>query len=173
VPLVAFVLLVVAPAVELFVVIEVAHAIGWSITLFLLLAFAFLGVVVMRRAGSSWWQSLRAGAAAGQVPDGRAAAHSALLFLAGLLLFLPGFVSDIVGLLLLLPPVRALLLAGTTAWFVRRFTSVTAPGGARIWTRQDGVIQGEVIREDVPPPDPDSRNGRSGGGEPPGLPPAS
>ena len=77
-----------------------------------------------------------------------------LLFLAGLLIFLPGFVSDGVGLVLLLPPVRALLQAATAAWFVRRFTAVSGPGGARIWTRQDRIVKGDVVREDEPPDSP-------------------
>ena len=175
-PLFFFVVLVVAPAVEIFVAIQVAGAIGWGLVLLAIVVFAFIGFSVMRRAGAGWWNALRVGAASGQAPDGRAAAHSALLFLAGLLLFLPGFVSDAVGLLLLLPPVRALLLTATTAWFVKRFTAVTAPGGGRIWTRPGQVIQGEVIRDDLHPEnpeDPGTPNGRSGGGDPPGLPPVS
>jgi len=77
-----------------------------------------------------------------------------LLFLAGLLIFLPGFISDAVGLLLLAPPVRAGLQAVTAAWFVRRFTSVSGPGGVRIWTRSessDRIVRGDVVREDEPP----------------------
>jgi UPF0716 protein FxsA len=111
---------------------------------------------VLRRAGASWWRALRGQVTAadgtavtGQRPDGRAAAHAALLFLAGLLIFLPGFVSDVIGLLLLLPPVRALLQAGTAAWFVRRFTAVSGPGGVRIWSRSEDPLRGEVIRGDI------------------------
>jgi len=163
VPLLLFCIFVVAPAVELFVIIEVANAIGWGWTLLALLAAGALGSYVMRLAGASWWRALRGrtragadrepgGAAAAGIPagmpDGAAAARAALLFLAGLLIFLPGFVSDAVGLLLLLPPVRALLQAATAAWFVRRFTSVTGPGGLRLWTRSDRVVRGQVIRED-------------------------
>jgi UPF0716 protein FxsA len=91
-------------------------------------------------------------------PDGAAAARAALLFLAGLLIFLPGFISDAVGLVLLLPPVRAVLQAATAAWFVRRFTSVTGPGGVPVWTRRGRVVPGQVVREDGtqgdPPTDP-------------------
>jgi hypothetical protein len=59
-----------------------------------------------------------------------------------------------VGLLLLAPPVRAALQAVTAAWFVRRFTSVSGPGGVRIWTRSessDRIVRGDVVREDGPP----------------------
>jgi UPF0716 protein FxsA len=156
VPLLLFFVFVVFPAVELFVVVETAHAIGLGWTLLALVAGAFLGAYVMRRAGSSWWRALRGQVTANdgavvtsQRPDGRAAAKAALLFLAGLLIFLPGFVSDVVGLLLLLPPVRGLLQAGTARWFTRRFTEVSGPGGVRVWTRSTGPAPGTVIRGDV------------------------
>ena len=162
-PLLVFFLVVVIPAIEIFVIVQVGHAIGFWLTLLALVAGAFLGSYVMRRAGASWWRALRGrvettegAVVSGQRPDGRAAAHAALLFLAGLLLFLPGIISDAVGLLLLLPPVRALLQAGTAAWFVRRFSSVEGPGGVRIWTRGtagDQVIKGDVVRDAQDPPD--------------------
>lgn len=156
-PLFFFVIFIVLPAVEIFVIVAVAHAIGLGATLLLLLAGAVLGSYVMRRAGASWWRALRGRVTTadgtevtGQRPDGRAAAHAALLFLAGLLIFLPGFVSDTVGLLLLLPPVRAGLQAATAAWFVRRFSAVSGPGGVRIWSRRDngGPLVGDIVRED-------------------------
>jgi UPF0716 protein FxsA len=157
-PLIAFFLLLVIPAVEIFVTVQVAQVIGWEWTLLALLAGAVLGVYVMRRAGSSWWRALRAAPTdtggvrvVGGAPDGAAAARAALLFVAGLLIFLPGFISDVVGLVLLLPPVRSLLQVATAAWFVRRFTAVTGPGGVRLWTRSDRVVRGEVVREDQPP----------------------
>ena len=86
-------------------------------------------------------------------------------------LFLPGFISDALGLILLLPPVRGLLQAATAAWFVRRFTSVTGPGGVRMWTRPDrvvpgNVIRGDVVRDDVVRDD----EPREGGSQPPQLP---
>ncbi len=152
--LLIFILFVVLPAVEIYVVTQVAHAIGLGWTLLLLVAGAVLGGYVMRRAGASWWRALRTRVTAadgtavtGGRPDGRAAAQAGLLFLAGLLIFLPGFVSDAAGLLLLLPPVRAALQAGVAAWFVRRFTAVSGPGGVRIWNR--GPVSGDVIRGDV------------------------
>jgi UPF0716 protein FxsA len=152
--LIVFFALVVVPAVEIFVIIQVAHAIGWGLTVLALVAAAVLGGYVMRRAGAAWWRALRGrvdrggSVVTGSAPDGSRAASAALLFLAGLALFLPGFLTDALGLLLLLPPVRSLLQAATAAWFVRRFTEVTGPGGATIWTRRDRVVRGQVVRED-------------------------
>jgi UPF0716 protein FxsA len=155
VPLFLFFVFVVFPAVEIFVIVEMVHWIGGLWTLIALLAGAFVGVAVMRRAGASWWTALRGGMTtrdgvviAGQAPDPRAAASAALLFLAGLLIFLPGFISDAVGLILLIPPVRGLLMTATSAWFLRRFTAVDGPGGLRLWTRRDRVVRGTVIRVD-------------------------
>jgi UPF0716 protein FxsA len=162
-PLALFVAFVAFPALEIYVAVQVAHAIGFGWMLLALVAAGFLGLYVMRRAGASWWRALRGRSGDGTNPDGRAAAASALLFVAGLLLFLPGFVSDALGLLLLLPPVRGLLQAGTAAWFVRRFTSVTGPGGVRLWTRETTVLRGEVVRDDEP---------REDGSQPPQLPTA-
>jgi UPF0716 protein FxsA len=178
-PLLLFFVFVVAPAVEIFVIVSVAHVIGLGWTLLALVAGAFLGAYVMRRAGSSWWQALRGQVTAadgavvtGQRPDGRAAAQAALLFLAGLLIFLPGFVSDAVGLLLLLPPVRGLLQAGTARWFTRRFTEVSGPGGVRVWTRPPGTAPGKVVRGDVVQGDVVQRDGvRDPDPEPPQLEP--
>jgi UPF0716 protein FxsA len=167
VPLLLFFVFVVAPAVEIYVMVQVGQAIGFGWVLLLLIAAAVLGSAVMRRAGASWWSALRANGTGSQLPDGRAAADAAMLFAAGLLIFLPGFVSDVVGLVLLLPPARRLIQTAAVAWFVRRFSAVTGPGGFTVWQRTTSdpqVIQGEVIREDRPD---------GGDGEPPRrLPPA-
>jgi UPF0716 protein FxsA len=174
--LIAFFVFVVFPAVEIYVIVRMVQLIGFGWTLVALVAGAGLGLYVMRRAGSSWWQALRGrvqtepgtaggGAVVTGPPDGAAAARAALLFLAGLLIFLPGFISDAIGLVLLLPPARALLQAATAAWFVRRFTSVTGPGGVPVWTRRGRVVPGQVVREDGSP-------GGPGEGRPPTDPPA-
>ncbi len=159
--LVLLLLLVVAPIGELWVAVQVAQAVGPGWTLLALAAATLLGIWVMRIAGASWWGALRAGRLEGRLPDGREVADAGLMFLAGLLLFLPGFVSDGVGLVLLVPPVRDGVQHVVTRWFTRRFTAVTGPGGTTIWTRSSEVIRGEVVREDVPPE----------GGRPPALPP--
>ena len=178
-PLLLFFVFVVFPAVEIYVIVQVEQVIGFGWTLFALVAGAAVGSYVMRLAGASWWRALRGratvdgagsegsgGAVVQGRPDGTAAARAALLFLAGLLIFLPGYISDVVGLVLLLPPVRALLQTATAAWFVRRFTSVTGPGGVRLWTRTDRIVPGQVVREDGDP-------GRPGPTKPPpALPPS-
>ncbi len=178
-----FTIFVVFPALEIFVFVEVVRAIGFGWALLLLVAGAALGSYVMRLAGAAGWQALRGQVEVDQAtgagsatppgpsvvqgrPDTVAAADAALLFLAGLLLFVPGFISDVAGLLLLLPPVRALVRGATAAWFVRRFTAVDGPGGVRMWVRDGGrVVPGQVVRDDG------GTGGPSQGSTDPGQPP--
>lgn len=155
------------PVLELFVATRVADAIGPGWTVLALVAFSLLGVWVMRIAGASWWGALRSAGPEGRLPDGREVADAALMFVAGLLLFLPGFVSDAVGLVLLVPPVRDGVQHLVTRWFTRRFTAVHGPGGTTIWTRSTQVVRGEVVRDDEQPPN------RPPNGQPPALPPGS
>lgn len=188
----AFLIFIVAPAVEIFVIVEVAQRIGFGWTLLALVAGAAVGSFVMRHAGAAGWRALRGrvvvggdttgagGPAGGAVvqgrPDTTAAADAALLFTAGLLLFLPGFISDAVGLVLLLPPARALVRGTTAAWFARRFTAVEGAGGTRVWVRNGRVVPGQVVRDDGSPgrPGPDGPSGPGGPPQslPPGPPPA-
>ena len=98
---------------------------------------------------------MRSRQVAGSAAAARTAGDSAMLFAAGLLLISPGFVSDVIALLLLVPFVRVLLRGAVAGWFVRRFTAVTGPGGMTIWTRgprmeDDRVIRGEIVRDDLP-----------------------
>ncbi len=116
-------LLIVVPVVELYVMVQVAHAFGfWEMLAALVLA-SLAGVWVMRYAGFRAWRRMTRAGIAGE-PIGREAANSALVFLAGVLLFVPGFVTAALGLLLLLPPVRALVRNR----FQRRFASATRRG---------------------------------------------
>jgi UPF0716 protein FxsA len=158
--LVAFVLFVIAPIVEIASIVLVAQLIGWW-TLAAMLAAAVLGVLVLRRTGRDWLRRISE-----KDQPGRATGDSAMLFAAGILLIIPGFASDVIGLLLLLPFVRILLRGAAAAWFVRRFTAVTGPGGFTVWQRggpsmgttngtpitdDPRVIKGEIVRDDVPP----------------------
>ena len=99
-------LFIVVPIVELYVIIQVGHALGVFNTLALLVLISFLGAWLMKREGLGTWRRAQRQIDAGTVP-GRELVDGALIVLAGALLLAPGFVTDIVGLLLLLPPVRA------------------------------------------------------------------
>lgn len=102
------VVFLVVPLVELFVLVQVGQAIGvWS-TIGLLLLMSVLGGWLVKREGLGVWRRIRAAVAAGRVP-GRELVDALLILFGGALMLTPGFVSDAVGMSLLLPPVRAVV----------------------------------------------------------------
>ncbi|HXO06749.1 MAG TPA: FxsA family protein [Solirubrobacteraceae bacterium] len=109
--MVALLLLILWPVAELLVAIKVAQLIGVLATLLALAITWPLGVWLLRAEGRSAWRRFRAAAAAGQAP-GTEVVHGALGVAGGALLIVPGFISDLVGLVLLAPPTRALLRIG-------------------------------------------------------------
>ncbi|HEY2769753.1 MAG TPA: FxsA family protein [Solirubrobacteraceae bacterium] len=100
-------LLLLWPVAELFVMFEVANAIGFLYMLLLLLVSWPIGLWVMRSQGRLMWRRLQAAVAEGRRPT-REVLDGALVLLGGTLLIIPGFIADVVGLVLLLPPTRAL-----------------------------------------------------------------
>ena len=101
-------LMIVASAIEITVVIVVGHVIGWAWTLLLLLGTSALGAGLLRSQGGRAWRTLRADASAGH-PPGNAVTDGVLVLAGGVFMLVPGFVSDVVGLFLLLPPTRHLV----------------------------------------------------------------
>ncbi|MFK4688656.1 FxsA family membrane protein [Streptomyces pristinaespiralis] len=147
---------------EIWLLTVVADAAGGFAVLGLLVGAAVLGAAVVKRAGRRAFANLTetlqqqtGRQQPDQVPSapGRAEGNG-LLMLGGLLLMLPGLVSDAAGLLLLVPPVRARLGRAAERSLERRMNAAV-PGGlgdafqqARM-RRPDGkVVQGEVIREE-------------------------
>jgi UPF0716 protein FxsA len=115
--------LLVGAIVELYAVILVAGWIGFWSMLGLLVLLSLIGVTVIRFAGLRTVQRYAAASATGQAP-GKQLADGAVMLTAGVLLTVPGFVSGVFGLLLLLPPVRALVrgrLSKRTAATAQRF----------------------------------------------------
>jgi UPF0716 protein FxsA len=99
------VLILALPFVELVVLVRVAGEIGFVETVGLLIAVSIVGAWLAKRAGAGALNRIRKALSAGEAPD-REVVDGALIMLAGLLLILPGFVSDVVGIALLIPPVR-------------------------------------------------------------------
>ncbi len=87
---------------ELVVDIEVGHLIGAGWTLLALLVIAVVGGYVVRREGAAAWRELNQALREGRSPS-RRLADAALVLLAGLLLIVPGFLTDVLAVLLLLP----------------------------------------------------------------------
>jgi UPF0716 protein FxsA len=109
-------LFIAVPLVEIAVIIKVGEWLGVVNTIALLLAISILGAWLVKRQGVGLVRRVQAELAAGRMPAS-ALVDGALLLVAGTMLLLPGFVTDAVGLLLLLPPVRA----GVRHWLRRRW----------------------------------------------------
>ncbi|TML91412.1 MAG: FxsA family protein [Actinobacteria bacterium] len=102
------VLFVFVPIVELAVIIQVGQAIGVVETLLLMVLVSIVGAWLVKREGIGVWRRAQRQLDTGVMP-GRELVDGVLIMVAGALLLLPGFVSDCLGILLLLPPVRALV----------------------------------------------------------------
>lgn len=107
-PILLFFLFILLPIAELFVIIQVGQAIGLVPTLILLLLDGVLGAALARSQGRAAWLRFNQAMAAGRVPA-REVIDGALIVFGGALLLSPGFITDVFGLVLLLPPTRAIL----------------------------------------------------------------
>lgn len=99
------------PLLELFVVLQVGAAIGGWWTAGLLILDSILGALLLRYEGRRAWSEFRQALAAGRWP-GDEVAQGALIIVGGTLLVTPGFVTDVVGFLLLLAPSRRVVARG-------------------------------------------------------------
>ncbi|WP_116948744.1 FxsA family protein [Jiangella endophytica] len=157
--------------VELIALVMVADWVGFGWALLLLLGTSVLGVALLRIEGLRAWQELRAAAADGRFPQDEpesVEASSARMadtgarILSGVLLTFPGFVTDFIGLVLLIPPIRRGVGRRLAASAFRTFPGRRGagmgglggrpgPGGADGPGVQHGVvIEGEVVDTDPP-----------------------
>lgn len=135
-------LFIVVPILELAVIIEVGSAIGVLPTIALLIADSLLGAWLLRQQGRGAWRRLNEAIFAGRIPA-RETVDGALIILGGALLLTPGFVTDIAGIALLLPPSRALLRPLLVRWAGRRMSvsaiAVRTPSGGGSGFDVDGT----------------------------------
>jgi len=108
VPILLVVLFIVVPIAELYVLWQIGGAIGILPTIALLIADSILGAALMRSQGRAAWLRLQTALGEGRVP-GREVIDGALVIFGGALLLTPGFLTDVLGLALLLPPARAVI----------------------------------------------------------------
>lgn len=109
-PLLILLLIVLGIYAEFAVIIEIGSRIGAATTLFAMVMTAILGIWLVRLQGFEVYRKMNASMAKGETPVNQMM-HGLLLLLAGFLLIIPGFISDGLGALLLLPPVRSLLIS--------------------------------------------------------------
>ena len=129
-PLLALIVVfIVVPLLELYVILKVGDAIGVVPTLAILVADSLLGSSLLKSQGRAVWRRFNQAVQAGRVPHGEII-DGVLIIFGGAFLITPGFITDIVGLLLLLPPTRAALRRTTRRLIERR--AVVRVGGAAI-----------------------------------------
>jgi UPF0716 protein FxsA len=118
--------LLVTAFLEIAVLVGVTHLLGSAFwTLLLVLATSALGSVLLRREGVRAWQRFRLAAASGRAAGEQASDGLVGLF-AAVLLVIPGFLTDVVGLALLVPPMRRLARERAQAYAERRVSSSVA-----------------------------------------------
>ncbi len=154
------ILLVLWPIVEIALFIEIGSEIGVAATILWVVLSAMIGIWAMRLQGMAAMVDLQRAVDDFRDP-GRPLAHGALAMIGGGLLVLPGFFTDALGILLLIPPVRSALL-GLLGRRVRASAAASARGTRPGWPPEQPhrppVIDAEYVvveetDEDVPPPD--------------------
>lgn len=162
-------LLLLFPVLELFVLVKVGMSIGFLPTFLLVVAGSMLGIFVVRVAGLATAISARASLARGELPA-QQMLNGLMMTIGGGLLVLPGFLSDVLGLLCLMPFTRRLLIgkvrqraeaqASRQRAFADNLRSANPghpgagyPGATSPGARRPDVIEGEVIEGEFEPLD--------------------
>jgi len=160
--MILFVLFVVAPIIELYVLIKVGGSIGVLNTIGLLILVAMIGSWVIKREGLRVWNRFATTVQSGQTPT-REIADGVCVLVAGLLMIVPGFVSDVLALVLLFPPTRAV----ARGWLLRRrrlgglgrTRVITATYGGRMSPRTTDTTVTETTATETIAPDTTYRSG--------------
>lgn len=123
------VLFLLVPLAELYVIIQVGQAFGALNTIALLVVVSAVGAWLVKREGMGVWRRFQRQIQSGSVP-GREIADGVMILFAGALLMTPGFLTDLLALSLLLPPVRAVIRGAVTRRAARR-AGIFRTGGSR------------------------------------------
>lgn len=153
---------VVVPLVEIYVIIAIGQVIGAWWTILLLIADSLVGAWLVKREGGRAWRALRTALDEHRMPH-RELADGMLILVGGTLMLTPGFVTDLFGILCILPATRPIGRRALAGLLSRRLVGVSFPDAG---TRRrpgpvdpadgvvpdDGVVQGEVVDEQPKPP---------------------
>ncbi len=123
-----FLAFIVVPVVEIFMITQVASQLGWLSTIVLVIGVSLVGAWLVKREGLSVIRRVRDAAGKGKLPTNELA-DGAMIFFASALMLTPGFLTDFIGLALLIPPIRALLRPPVISFFTSRLEVRTASFG--------------------------------------------
>jgi UPF0716 protein FxsA len=145
---------IVVPIAELYVIFKVGDSIGWLPTLAILVLDSLLGTWLLKSQGSAVWRRFQETMQAGRIPH-REVFDGVLVIFGGAFLITPGFITDIVGIFLLLPPTRSVV----RGWLIRRggrMFGISVATGRRSGppSRQDWDVEGTAHEADRPRLDP-------------------
>ena len=154
-PLLLVLLIIGIPALEIWLIFQVGQQIGVLPTLAVLVISAIGGSLLLRHEGRRTWRALSNAFASGRMPTGELA-DAALILVGGVLLILPGFATDLVGFLFLLPITRPYARRVLAFFVARRISRIgwdpRTWGGSPLRSGQDGdgtatgeVIEGETV----------------------------
>lgn len=142
-----FLAFIVVPVVEIFLITQVASQLSWLPTIALVIGVSMVGAWLVRREGVGVINRVRTALSSGTMPTNELA-DGAMIFFASALMLTPGFLTDFLGLALLIPPIRALLRPPVIAFFKKR-VDVKAEGlgvGPLFGSQMGGGAFGRVSR---------------------------
>jgi len=146
----ALLIFILVPIVEMTVLIQVGSEIGALATIGLVFLTAILGVTLIRKQGLETSLKAQEKMRRGELPASEVAEGLMLIF-AGLCLLIPGFVTDAMGALLLVPPLRKLFAAGLIVKFISSVMAKSTQwrGGQAYSSEENGeIIEGEYVNEE-------------------------
>lgn len=153
-PLLLVLLFIVVPLAELYVIWQIGGLIGIGPTILLLLVDSIAGAVLLKSQGTAAWRRFNEATSQGRIPA-REVADGGLVIFGGALLLTPGFLTDLFGLLLLIPPTRAVFRKSLVLMFARRTPLgwvglKAAPHAERAWNeraarRRPGGANGDYV----------------------------
>ncbi len=147
-PFILALFFIVIPILEIAVLIQVGEVIGVGPTILLLIAMSIAGGVLAKREGMAVWRRFRMVLAKGEVPS-REIVDGVLVLFGAALLLTPGFLTDILGLVLLIPVTRAVvrrsMMKGGTWLVAKRFPLLIPLGVVRGRSRK---VKARTVRID-------------------------
>jgi UPF0716 protein FxsA len=142
-------ILVGLPILEIYVIVRVGEEIGLLWTVVLLVASSMIGVRLVRAQGRAVLRNFQAAIQAGR-PPAREALDGALVFVGGVLLIAPGFITDVIGATLLLPPTRSVVRRLIVRHYAGRLVGYMAgPAGRRRPSARPEDVDGTAVDIDL------------------------
>lgn len=146
-----FLAFIVVPIVELWVIIQVGQEIGVLPTIALLIAVSVVGTWLLKQQGLATWRRLQTALSEGRMP-GDEVIDGALILFGGALLLTPGFLTDVLGLVLLVPVTRAVVRRSLRRTFRTWIEKDPRTRAGRVIYEATVVREPRPTRPEAPPP---------------------